>query len=805
MAKLDTELNSLLTKRALSIAHPDEVAFRIDPSMKIPVNIQFTGTPDGFAMPGLELRDSTGQVAHAVITLEVLERLSEHPSIISIHMDRPSVVQLHRSVPDLQANQVWTRTGNHFAGYNGSGVIIGIIDTGIDFRHRSFRRPDGKTRILKIWDQTINAPLNPPHGGETIPGPITTPATLATPLGYGVVYDAQQINDTLESDTPAVPVRHVDGDGHGTHVAGIAVGNGKEPDGCSGEFHHIGVAPDADLVVVRLWGLSDGDNGSKMTPPANPLLSAPGNLVSDALKFILNEGIRETKPVVINCSFGLFSELMDGTDPTSQTINTLLTAHSTGTSIVIAAGNDGNRGFHAVGTVPASAALATPLKFKIFPSDTKTRNLVIIYSGNNLEVQVKSPVGGANGTVAWVTGASGNSTTANGAGGSVIVTRTANRIGITITPPPATGTPPVAQSNIPNTLTADWQIELRNTSATDTHFHAFCLYGSSHDRKSPKFLNSTTTNTTFTQTATGKECVTVGSYEVGGQLAPSSGRGPTLATDGRIKPEICAPGVSIMSASIPKDREDGTCESCCCACCQDWYVSKGGTSMAAPHVAGLIALLFHKNPTLTHTEVKTLLTGNFNPRPGDATPADVTGWGAGKASAKKVVDAATQVNAPVAFTAAAAELAQPVKQILLDTEFGKSYLDLGERYFKEIIRLINHNRRVATAWHRSRGPVWTRLAIQAFHDPAYVLSLAGRGQKLSESIDGFVETLKAFASPGLKEKLFLVRKQLNALPEKITLMELIQYIGSRPLETVVATSQPAKPIETGEADRTVPV
>lgn len=788
MARLDPELNILLVKKRKHAENPHETDPEIDPQAKISVNIQFTGAITDIAAPGLTITDVTGPVAFGTITIEALEHLADHPNVIAIDVQRPDVIQLDSSIPDIQVNQLRTRSGDNFSGYTGRGVIIGIIDSGIDFRHHNFINADGTTRILKIWDQTINAPVNPPHGGETVPTAIGSPASLAATLGYGVVYDKPEINQTLREENPVLRVRHVDVDGHGTHVAGIAAGSGKQAGGCHGQYHYIGVAPEAELIIVRLWGLSKGDRGENLTPPSNPLLDAPSDsTVTDAIKFILFEALMvQSKPVVINCSFGLFTHLMDGSSGQCQAVNSLLNAHSVGTSIVWAAGNDAENRFHATGTVAASGSPPTVLEFKIFSDDTKHRYITITYSGNNLEVQVISPVGGANGTVAWVTtaAASGNSTTANGANGVVEVVNTVGQIDIRIKAP-STGTPPVIIGpNVPNTATANWKIEIRNTTATPTTFNAFCLYGSSHDNKSPHFLNNTTTSNTLTSQATGAECLTVGSYQVGGQLASSSGRGPTL--DGRTKPEICAPGVGIWSTGIPKDREGDTCKNCCCQCCQDWYAVKGGTSMAAPHVTGVIALMLHKNPNLMHTEIKTRLTqpANVNSRPGDAPPSDLPGWGAGKVAAKKVVDLPPQVNAPVAFSAVPEELRQPVLQTFLSTEFGRSYYEIGQKYFREIMNLINTNKRVATAWHRSRGPVWTRMAINAFYDPAFSISLTAGGQRLVESMERFLDTLTGFASPGLLSDIARVKRHVYDLPEKATLQELMLLLGSRPLQPV---------------------
>ncbi len=797
MARLDIELDALLAKKSMHEKNPAETAFYVDPDLKISIGVRVKGDVNVLKELGMEISDTTGNLAFGTINFSNLKKLADHPEVISIDKQRHNFLQLHDSIPDIMANNVWTNNGDNFTGYTGKDVIVGIIDSGIDFRHKNFRKPDGSTRILRIWDQTIVAPVNPPLPGESPPGAIVSPpapASLAATLGYGVEYLRQQITDTINDDTILQPVRHKDDDSHGTHVAGIAAGNGKQAGGCHGEHYYIGVAPDADIIMVRLWGLSKGDKGENMKPPLSPPASAPGppgtNNVIDAIKYIINAAINAGKPAVINCSFGLFSELMDGTDPTSVAIDTILTANSNGHQIVFAAGNDGDAGFHAVGTVPASGSPVLALEFLIYASDDKDRSLAITYTGSNLEAQVISPVGGANGTVSWVTlNNSGNSSTANGtiAGGTpgtVFVSNNPNRIGIQITPPKTGAAPPVNGTNVANTATAKWRIELRNTTATPTAFHAWCLYGSSHDRKSPKFLNNTTTNSTMTQTATCKECVTVGSYQVGGQLAASSGRGPTLNIPARPlpdKPDLCAPGVDIQSTAIAKEREDDTCANCCCECCQDWYVGKGGTSMAAPHITGTIALMLHKNPNLPHTQIKTLLTTNANGKPGDAPPADTVGWGTGKVSAMNSVSVTTQVNPPVAMVASPAEIRQPILQQFLSTEFGSIYYGLGQKYFREILNLINTNKRVATAWHRSKGPVWTRIAMSAFYNPEIKIPLHVGGRQFRESLDEFVVMLKKFASPEMLFEIERCEPHVDLVQEGMTMTEMMLVLGNQPL------------------------
>ena len=117
------------------------------------------------------------------------------------------------------------------SGLFGAGVLVACIDSGIDYTHPDFRNPDGTTRLLYLWDQTI--PGAPPQGYHT-----------------GTLYDAVQINEALAASDSAERYRLVpsrDLSGHGTAVMGIAAGNGLSSGGAL-----RGIASESPLVVVKL-------------------------------------------------------------------------------------------------------------------------------------------------------------------------------------------------------------------------------------------------------------------------------------------------------------------------------------------------------------------------------------------------------------------------------------------------------------------------------------------------------------------------------------------------------------------------
>jgi hypothetical protein len=106
---------------------------------------------------------------------------------------------------------------NPYLNLLGSGVLVGIVDTGIDYTHQAFKNPDGTTRIISIWDQTINGDGSKPTG-----------------FYYGTEYTQDQINIALASSDPLSLVPSIDRNGHGTSLAGIAAGTRNEAENFTG-------------------------------------------------------------------------------------------------------------------------------------------------------------------------------------------------------------------------------------------------------------------------------------------------------------------------------------------------------------------------------------------------------------------------------------------------------------------------------------------------------------------------------------------------------------------------------------------
>lgn len=205
----------------------------------------------------------------------------------------------------------------------GKGVLIGIVDSGIDYTNSIFQYADKTTKIAAIWDQTI---IN----DKTQEG-----------IMYGTEYTREQINEALKTDKPLEVVPTKDEIGHGTMVAGIAVGNEVPASG------FYGVAPDAELLVVKL-------------KPAKPYLKQFFRFPEDAvayqesdldfgIQYVLNYAAKVNKPVVLCGACDTAQYAHDGRGSTGSWLS--LQSSMPGIGVVMAVGNEGNARRHYLGKI----------------------------------------------------------------------------------------------------------------------------------------------------------------------------------------------------------------------------------------------------------------------------------------------------------------------------------------------------------------------------------------------------------------------------------------------------------------------
>ena len=567
--------------------HRDEAG-----NIYVDVLMKSNGSLEGYASLGVTVQAVVGDVVAARIPLRSLGGLTNLASVDS--MEASLLLYPSNDVGGPASGAPVFRSAS---GVDGSGAIVGVIDTGVDFTHGDFRNPDGTTRIKFLCDQT-----DPPQPADnTCPGG-------GSPVG-GTLWTEAQINATIQG-TPIV--RQTDSAGHGTHVLGSAAGD----DAVFG-----GMAPGADLIVVKA-----GDGSFPTT-----------NIVS-GISFIDGRAASLGLPYVINMSLGGQIGPHDGTDLMSQAINNIAGAERPGKVIAVAAGNDGGDAIHAGGNV----TLGTQTRSFNLPGGTEAAFVDIWYDGqDSFGFSFTAPGGGIFGP--FVPGAF-FSTCFPGTHTCVQVDHTVPQAG--------NGDIEVLMVLSPNSgfqtidLTGAWSFSLAGNVVNIGNFDAwivcngaFCDFPGGDDLSTigqPGVAQTAITVGSFTT----KDCwpsIAGGSFcffplPTIGDISSFSSIGHTR--DGRVKPDIVAPGDVIVSTKS-KDASFGNSS----IAPDNQHVTLRGTSMATPHVAGAVALLLAANPTLDSAQIKGMLQSTAT-RDGFTGPGCGNVWGCGKLNLAPLANAA---------------------------------------------------------------------------------------------------------------------------------------------------------------------
>ena len=777
------------------------------------VHIRHTGTADDLRSKGVHVVSDAGGIAIVHIALEELAKLEAIDTIQSVERPTPLNPTLDTSVPAIKADQV--RKGTVFSPVTGRNIIIGIVDTGIDITHQNFRNADGTSRILFIWDQTLTAAAGE-QGPPTLP--LGTGQFVPPPANPGVEFDNRNnkaIDQMLSQwqSNPKTPPRHVDTEGHGTHVAGIAAGNASQAGNCHGQGEYYGVAPDADLIIAKVYpGPQPKPTLGQPPPPPPP----PTDLMAGVC-YVLARAQSLGQSVVVNISSGGQIGKHDGTDPRDLHLDALLVDASNnpipGRVIVVSAGNDGDigvatdiadknftRGVHSSGTLAANGT--TTLGFFVPPNDLTDDTLILLFTGGQLQLSLAGPVSGpAPGPVAP---GSGNVTQTIG---SNTISYIAGVGSTQITISPTTTGAPISSG--------PWTVTLTETTGTATTYDMYIRI--SHVDPFPVFnFANRTADKTVNTPGTARNAITVGGFaSTTRDLYPTSSRGPTRATDGRQKPDICAPSnetnpfagiVAPMGLNSLSARKK-TCA--CCDCCENFYVAMDGTSMAAPHVTGVAALLLEIEPTLTFSQIRdtmrqtatnpsgvTLPNNDWGygavdalacvaatfPLPPASGPApDLSAGGGGAVSAASSPDmsavnppAPDPIAKPLGSIAALAPqfgFPGPLTRRLQDlmaklegSEIVSLVAALVSTHADEVARLINTNRRVAAMWRRMHGPDILRDLIRRGEIDGPLLPETVAGEAVGPKLERLIGVLHRYGSSRLRTDIFTYGEAIGAMP-----------------------------------------
>ncbi|MDO4523132.1 MAG: S8 family serine peptidase, partial [Eubacteriales bacterium] len=238
------------------------------------VIVRFSGDPAFLReYPEVSYAVLSNNFAILKLPAELIDTVADHPNIIYMEKPKP----LYFSVAANRSEACVNSVQNQFGLY-GEGVLIAVIDSGIDYAHPAFLTPEGRTRIRAIWDQTEER-------GEP-------PTTLFEVRGSrspirGSEYTAEQINEALSADQDSYTVvSSFDRSGHGTHVAGIAAGNFAND-----RRNQVGFATKSELLVVKLALPQE-----RSFPTTVELM--------EAIDYSVRKAVQMKMPLVINLSFG---------------------------------------------------------------------------------------------------------------------------------------------------------------------------------------------------------------------------------------------------------------------------------------------------------------------------------------------------------------------------------------------------------------------------------------------------------------------------------------------------------------------
>ena len=553
-----------------------------------------------------------GNTVHAHVPLNMVNDVFELESVSGLRFDIEAVYHTDVSVPNyINANPVWDDLG-----YMGSGIIFGLVDSGIDTEHEDFQNGPDDTRMLYLWDQAGSSG-SPPEG-----------------FNYGSEYSKSDIDQGIYTLQNYM--------GHGTAVAGIAVGNGR----ASGANTYSGVAPEADIIGVVPRNFVGGED------------------IINGIAYIVGKADLLDKPCVINLSIGIEAGPKNGSSPIEIYVDSLLTNHQgKALAIVVAAGNRGYDPYN-------QEVIRDPDSYEMWQSHSRSYGdgcvtIDVPYSGFPLS-EIRANIWYPNNSSTSVTFSAtyidtlGYSVTDTygpycpGDGiyhvGTAIPIHNLGYFGIHnehydesyMDPFPFTFdnliTIDAWDDWIPNGPFVDidagtWEVCLEEVSGYWDLYIYRQKIGSQKNATVVDWVNERR----IADPGNALHVITVGSInsknswiDVDGTYRPDwltphfdsdgfpidsisffNSPGPTR--DGIYKPEVYAPGAFIATPLY--DGSDLSYERWLVAQ-NSQYVHALGTSFASPHVAGVIALMMEANPNISNSSIRECIINSVNPSTG---------------------------------------------------------------------------------------------------------------------------------------------------------------------------------------------
>ncbi len=415
---------------------------------------------------------------------------------------------------------------------NGQGILLGFLDTGINYTHPAFLDDQGKTRILRIWDQTIQSGTPPEN------------------FIFGSEYTNQDIDEALSLENPYERVPSRDSNGHGTLMAGIACGKSNAPAAFSG------VAPASYIAMVKLKEAKQYLKDYFMINGEAPIYQETDLML--AVTYLNQLALTLNMPLVLCIGLGTNQGSHNGYNPLDFALSFLRS--TSGLAIVTAGGNEVGRGHHFSGKVPDESSYQE-VEIQV-PANSRGYNVELWgMPPETFSVGAVSPLGEV---VERIPARLGQNQRIQ-----FVLDQTTMRVSYELISPFAGEQ--VILIRFQNPTPGIWRIRVYCSNLITGQFHMWLPI---HNMLMPDvtFLNPDPF-TTITIPGNNSDVITTGTYDAyTDALYVHSSRGFTPL--GNVKPDICAPGVNVTGPDL-----------------HDGYTSGTGSSMGAAITAGSCALI----------------------------------------------------------------------------------------------------------------------------------------------------------------------------------------------------------------------
>jgi len=519
-----------------------------------------------------------------IVGNQIIILIVENGRLSDLLRDVPALVFVERNdlysltqLSPIDAANISNFHANSYLILRGTGVVVGMLDTGIDYLNREFMTEDNKTRIIGIWDQTVHEG-SPPEG-----------------FAYGTEYSREQINEAIAAqvrgEDPYAIVPSRDEIGHGTEVAGII--------GAGGNAGVTGAAPDCEFLIVKLKEANPAV--LQEFPQVN--VTIPEYQTSDillALKYLYDTQRKLNKPMAICIALGSNYGGHDGSARIERYIDYF--SVRSGIAVVGGTGNEGDAANHTSG---------------VFTESGEVRIIELQVADNQIGIEVNI----------WFNRPDRISVAIISPSGEILEKIPEKIKGVVTVKFTLEGTTVALLYDYPESITGDghisiaftnvrggiWQIVLTGEYIVDGRYNAW-TYQKNFLMPGTKFLEPDP-YITLTIPSTSRTIIVTAYYnQFNNTVVATSGRGFTR--DGRVKPSVATGGVNVVTTKVGGGTTTVT-----------------GSSAATAVLTGAVALILQwgvvegNNPALYPPKINTFLIAGTRKRPGDIYPNPVWGYG----------------------------------------------------------------------------------------------------------------------------------------------------------------------------------